>query len=182
MPQGSPIVLALDFDGTLVEDGDPLRWRRGAKEFVFAASAAGIELVLHSCRCALVAYNDMPGDAEEFYRSGRVPDQVTYSWNLREAMVQFLEREGVRELLRVWDRPGKPWADMYVDDKAELPDWLALADELGVRLTNAGPREPAPMGPAPIPPGSRGGPPAGAAVSAAGPPVAASSPGNGVVL
>lgn len=175
------ITLSIDFDGTLVEGDEPLRWRRGAREFVVAASEAGIELILHSCRCQIVWYTEMPGDAAEFYRSGRVPEQVTYSWDLRAKMLAFLEAEGVRELFQIWDRPGKPGADMYVDDKAELPDWLALADELGVRLTNVGLREPAPMGSAPVPPfGSGGGPAACPPVVAAGAPAGAAPAGDGV--
>lgn len=169
------LTVAIDFDGSMVEDHQqPLRWRPGAREFILAASASGIRLVVHSCRCTLVGYQDMPGDAEEFYRSGRVPGQVEYSWGLREEMNAFLEAEGVRQLVQIWEAPGKPIAEIYADDRSEQPDWFVLAAELGVRLPN-GLQGPPPVGPAPVPPGNGGGRP-GAPSHAS--PAPASAPGD----
>ncbi len=132
--------VALDFDGSLVEDHVlPLRWRRGAKEFVVAAAAAGVRMWVHSCRCAVACNLSTvsPWDAEEFWRSGRVAADIETSWAHFEEMRVFLEVEGVWAFLTPWTLPGKPFADLYVDDKAELPDWYRLAGELGVRLGHA---------------------------------------------
>lgn len=132
---GGLITVALDFDGSLVEDKvSPPRWRRGAKEFILGAASSGIRLILHSCRNTVVGYQEMPGDAREFWRSGRVPPDIEYSWQLREELRGFLEVEGVLGLVEIWEAPGKPIADYYADDRAERPDWLVLAAELGVSL------------------------------------------------
>lgn len=127
--------IGLDFDGSLVEDRlFPFRWRKGAREFVVGAAAAGLKLWLHSCRCTPVGVRELPGDAEDFWRAGRVPDDVETSWRLREEMVAFLKAEGVWGLVSPWDAPGKPICDYYADDRAELPDWIVIAGEIGVRL------------------------------------------------
>jgi hypothetical protein len=134
------LTLALDFDGSLVEShSKPLRWRPRAKDFILAASASGATLWLHSCRCASAVALDMemPGDPEAFWRFGRVPEDLEYSWGLFEEMRAFLEAEGVWGLMQPWTRPGKPIADMYPDDLGERPDWLALAGELGLSLPYA---------------------------------------------
>ena len=183
MPDPSGILrLALDFDGSLVEEHvRPLRWRRGAREFVVAAREAGIHLLVHSCRCILVGYEEMPGDAEEFYRSGRAPEPVLFSWGLHEEMRSFLEAEGVWPLVELWTSPGKPICDVYADDRSEQPDWLVLAAELGVRLTHVGLREPAPLGAPPVSPSAGGGGlGAGPFTSAPSSPAPPASPGDGV--
>jgi hypothetical protein len=172
--------ISIDFDGTLVEDHvSPFRWLRGAREFLTEVTAAGIHVILHSCRATLVGYTEMPGDAEEFYRSGRVPDDVTISWALHEEMRAFLEAEGVWPLVQLWTSPGKPIADVYVDDRSQVPDWLVLAAELGVRLNHVGPRQPPPLGAAqgsPVPgPGG-----AGSSTAGTGAPPPASGNGLGV--
>lgn len=136
----STVTIALDFDGSLVEGhSKPLRWRPRAKDFVLAAAGAGIRLWLHSCRCAAVVALDkeLPGDPEAFWRFGRVPEDLEYSWSLYEEMRAFLELEGVWGLMTPWTLPGKPIADLYPDDLGERPDWLALAGELGVALGHA---------------------------------------------
>lgn len=152
-PDGT-ISLALDFDGSLVEDHVmPLRWRRGAREFVVAAAAAGIKLWLFSCRCQPVGVRDLSGDAEDFWRAGRASPDAETSWRLREEMVAFLRAEGVWPLLAPWDAPGKPMADSYIDDKGDAPDWIVIAGELGVRLGHGvRPEQSPPLGPGILPP------------------------------
>ena len=49
-------------------------------------------------------------------------------------MRDVLLREGVWELLLPWTSPGKPNALSFYDDKAEAPNWLVAAAELGVVL------------------------------------------------
>jgi hypothetical protein len=152
----SAVVLALDFDGTLVEaHSKPLRWRPRAKDFLLACAGAGVRLWLHSCRCAAAVALDrsLPGDAEAFWRFGRVPDDLEYSWSIFNEMRAFLEAEGVWGLLQPWTLPGKPIADLYPDDLGERPDWLALAGELGLALGHADEgrdRQVVPPGPAPL--------------------------------
>lgn len=181
---GTVLTLAVDFDGTLVEhDVMPLRWRPGAKAFLLGAAAAGAKIWLHSCRAAAACIFDrvMPGDADEFWRSGRVQEDVAISWRLLSEMRAFLEAEGVWGLVQVWALPGKPIAWHYIDDLAELPDWPRIAAELGVQLpvvnsTHADQRGATPLVPAP---GIPSGPIASA--GAAGPsvaPVVATSPGG----
>lgn len=136
------VIVAIDFDGTLVEkDVQPLRWRPGALEFVTRAPLAGIRLRLHSCRCAIAdtLRQSLTGDADAltFWRTGIPAPDAAYSWSLFEEMRGFLAAAGVLAFFEIWDGPGKPFADRYIDDKAEQPDWLALARELGVALTNA---------------------------------------------
>ena len=150
------ISVCLDFDGSLVEkDVAPLRWRPKAKEFVVGAAAAGLKLWLYSCRCtAAPNLPDLnPWDADDFWRTGRVNPDVEKSWALYDEMRAFLEIEGVWGLVTPWTSPGKPFADVYADDKAETPDWYRLAGELGVRLAHAYPvGDPAHVQPGPRPP------------------------------
>lgn len=134
------IVLAMDFDGSLVEaHSQPLRWRPRARDFILGAIAGGAKLYLHSCRCtpATILDRELPGDVDAFWRFGQVPADVEYSWGLYEEMRVFLEQEGVWDLLEPWTSPGKPIADLYPDDLGERPDWLALAGELGIALPYA---------------------------------------------
>lgn len=155
------MILGIDFDGTLVEHNvRPLRWRRGAREFLVAAitatqQGAGNKIWLHSCRCSpmCVLLDPAPADAEEFWRSGRVNPDVEYSWSLFNEMRAFLIAEGVWWGVELWQRPGKPICDHYIDDLSDRPDWLVLAAELGVRLMHAEQRGTSPLG-APIPVGS----------------------------
>lgn len=134
------LVAALDFDGSLVEaHSQPLRWRPRAKDFILGAAAAGVKLIVHSCRntVACILDRELPGDVDAFWRFGQAPGDVEYSWALADEMRAFLEVEGVWSLVELWTAPGKPIADMYPDDLSERPDWLALAGELGIGLPHA---------------------------------------------
>jgi hypothetical protein len=152
-----PITIAVDFDGTLVELEAPLRWRPHAKEFVLGAAAAGAQIWLHSRRCAPGA--DSAGE-EDFWRTGAAPAELVHGWGLYAEMRAFLELEGVWDLLLPWTLPGKPDAQLFYDDRAEPPDWLVAAAELGVTLVHADARAASPVG------GTPGGRPA---IAGAGP-------------
>jgi hypothetical protein len=131
--------LALDFDGTIVDgDRDRPAWLPGARAFVLAAVAAGIRVVVHTCRATSTSAlgRAAPGDAEEFYRSGRVASPVVESWQWRDALLDFLEREKIAGDVEIWDQPGKPMATLYVDDRAARPDFASLAAELGLSLAD----------------------------------------------
>lgn len=111
-----------------------MKWRRGAREFVVGAAQSGVRVWIHSCRCAPVGLRDEPADEEEFWRSGAVAGDLAATWALRREMVDFLAAEGVLPLVELWEAPGKPLADRYVDDRLAPPDWVVVAAELGVRL------------------------------------------------
>lgn len=126
--------LGVDFDGTLVAPGPggALAFRPGALEALTRLKASGHQLVLHSCRC-----NPMdPGptideDVAAFYETGVVSARVVDQWARFEEMRTFLQAAGAWGLFdEVWQAPGKPLVDAYIDDKAELPNWGTLAREL----------------------------------------------------
>lgn len=128
------VVLAVEFDGALVVAGErPLRWRLGAREFVLGAAAAGVRLVLHSARAA-TAPQVFPGDAEEFYATGRALVEFEAQWALFDEMRAFLQVEGVWGLLEVWQAPGKPAADRYLDARGAPPNFVEVAAEMGIQI------------------------------------------------
>jgi len=124
---------AVDFDGTLVEkDAAPLRWRPGAREFLLGAVAAGVPVVIHTCRATPCPGE--PGAGDAYAETGAVDPDALEQWALLDEMRAFLRAEGVWGLVPVWEGPGKPRADRFVDDRAEFPSFVALAAELGVQL------------------------------------------------
>ncbi len=127
--------VALDFDGTLVVDkSDPLQWAPWALEFLKGAVALGIDVTVHSCRATVHDDRQAAGEADHFWLTGEVPERILTSWKYRTDMLTFLEAAGVLDQVTVWEKPGKPFADYYVDDKAADPDWSRLARELGIDL------------------------------------------------
>ena len=125
--------LAVDFDATLVERGEPLRWRAGAKEALFALAQAGNRLIIHSAR----ATPPEPGEQEEaeranFYARGEVSALWLDHWERLREMREFLRAEGVLGFVEVWQSPGKPHVDRFLDDLAEKPDWRRIRAEFGV--------------------------------------------------
>lgn len=124
------LVLCLDFDGSLVERNEPLRWRPGAKEAIVAFAQAGHRLILHSARSTPPETFDPDNEREAFYARGVLPEAVLDFWERFDAMRAFLVAEGVMGLLEVWDAPGKPIADAYIDDRSDAPDWPRLVGEL----------------------------------------------------
>jgi hypothetical protein len=85
------MLIAIDFDGTLVARGEPPRWLPGAKEALRALLDAGHEVIIHTAR-------------------------VSQPMRLQSAK-EFFEKEGFGGL-KFWDKPGKPQAAWYVDDRA----------------------------------------------------------------
>ena len=138
---GAILTLAVDFDGTLVElqqppYDQPLRWRPWAREFLLGARAAGVRIWVHTCRANPTAefLGVFPGDTEEFWRSGMLPAPVEHHWALFDRMRTFLQAEGVWDFVEIWDSPGKPICDRYVEDRASDPIWPRVAAEFGVAL------------------------------------------------
>lgn len=137
------LTISVDFDGTLIQPGGgtvlyggrvPLSWRPGAKEGLVAMAAAGHRLVLHSCRCNPIdPVLDPSAEAAAFYRWGTPPESAAQRWAAFGEMKAFLMMEGVWGLFaEVWQAPGKPIAEVYIDDRAESPDWRSLAAEFGI--------------------------------------------------
>jgi len=119
------LLLGVDFDGTLVEEGvRPLRWRPGAREALLSLKAARHELG--------------PGpaaqlEAEEFWRVGLVPRDVEDHWARFGEMQAFLVAEGCWDLFdAVWQSAGKPPCDAFIDDRLEPPDWVTVRRQFGV--------------------------------------------------
>ncbi len=130
------LTLAVDFDRTLVEPGRPLRWRPHAREVLLALKErAGHTLVLHSCRCNPAPAGNPSAaraEADEFWRTGET--SAARHWEAFEEMRAFLKAEGCWDLFdAVWQGAGKPDADAYLDDRAEVPiSWLDVWRERGV--------------------------------------------------
>lgn len=140
MPDPNGVVsVALDWDGTAVRGwpDDPLSWRPGAREFLEGAREAGVRVVLHTCRAIPGPDKASPGqflpDVEmaDWLATGASPEFVAEGWAMRREMLGFLEAEGFSDL-EIWEGPGKPMCDRYVDDLSDGPDLVALAAELGL--------------------------------------------------
>lgn len=118
------MVFSLDFDGTLVRITPgykpPYTFQPGARDAVRALKAAGHKIIIHSCR----SNPDANGNGRE----------------LKKWMVDFLDGEGV-PYDEIWEKPGKPVADCYVDDRSIAYDvygksgatWKWIADNYGDR-------------------------------------------------
>jgi len=123
--------LAIDFDRTLVS-GEPLAWRPGARAALDRLRLAGHHLILHSSRCnpadPAPAVDD---EIDRYYRLGEVPLRVLEQWARFAEMRRFLQADGAWIAFdEVWQAPGKPPADLFLDDKAELPAWARIVAEL----------------------------------------------------
>lgn len=124
--------IAVDYDQCLV-DTNPTRLRKGAAEALVSMKAAGHVLILWSVRATPMDPTPTP-DAEiaRFYETGLPPNHVIYQWALFDDMRSFLKSVGMWDLFdEVWQSPGKPNADLFIDSKAERPDWARLLKELG---------------------------------------------------
>ncbi len=131
--------VAVDFDGSLVETVAPLRWRPGALEAIVRLHQEGHLLVLHSCRCNPVDISPLADiDAVEFYRTGAVSPGVMAQWERFDEMRRFLQEQRAWYLFaEIWQSPGKPIADLYLDDRSEFPDWSSVAGSFGLRSMHA---------------------------------------------
>lgn len=125
---------AVDYDGTLVEN-DPPKFRQGAVRTLVALKAAGHRLILHSCRCIPID----PGptieeDVANFYVRGTTASRVEDQWQRFVEMRSFLQGAKLWDLFdEIWQAPGKPLADFFVDDKMEPPEWDGIASQFTQR-------------------------------------------------
>lgn len=125
------MILAVDFDSTIAvrsESGE-LEIKRdpvtgiGADDGLRGAFAAGHELILHSVRSACpVGWEASRG---RFYSAPTEPipsaEDTIQCFDemrafLRHHRLWTVDEGGV--FARVWELPGKPYADAYLDDKA----------------------------------------------------------------
>jgi hypothetical protein len=61
-----------------------------------------------------------------------VSPRITDQWERFAEMRYFLRALGLWEMFdEVWQHPGKPEADAFVDDKNEEPNWPRVAAEFG---------------------------------------------------
>ena len=125
------LTIAIDLDGT-VADGHPLQFRPGAREALMALATAGHRLILHSCRCnPMDPGPSLEDEAARYWRTGEPPPRVVEQWWRFYEMRAFLQETRLWSLFAdVWQAPGKPLADVFVDDKLEPPNWARLAAEL----------------------------------------------------
>ncbi len=123
--------IAIDFDGTLVEDTHayddletPLRLKRGALEALRALHAAGHVLIVYSSRANRALWEDWR--LNPLWRDGVLRfDPAAWERNRGlnraryEQMVAFVGSE-LRGLVQCVDdgRQGKVMADLYIDDRA----------------------------------------------------------------
>lgn len=105
------LTVAVDFDGTLVRDGV---WLPGAKEAIRELWARDVLVVVHTCRANTVEGAALVAGA--LLELGHPP----------------VGPRGGRRLYVHTDL-GKPFADVYVDDKALRfdGDWSATLAEIG---------------------------------------------------
>ncbi len=106
------VTLAVDFDGVLHDSGHPEPGHKmgppvdGAVQAVIDLSHLGHTVIVHSCRA-----NTNAG---------------------LEAMVEWLDWAGLADDVKVWDQPGKPRADCYLDDRAvAFTSWDEAWTEIG---------------------------------------------------
>lgn len=130
------VTIACDFDGTLWDQDRPLSPGLdtvpfpGAVEALKKLHAAGARLILWSCRCN--PYDDSPlllDEEQRFWSYGEIPIRVKEQWDSFSQMRRILKTAGVWDLFQVWQSPGKPLADFYIDAKAERPDWPGLVKQ-----------------------------------------------------
>lgn len=143
------MIIAVDFDGTVVSDDrpyndleTPLEFMPGAKEALTSIKAAGHILLLYSARNNGVLIGDDPS-VDPLHRAGvrrrtQTPENRQLNIARYEQMVNFVNEE----LPGIFDaiddgKQGKPSAHVYIDDKAisyapyQGWDWKTIAGIYG---------------------------------------------------
>jgi len=123
------MIIAVDFDDTIAQ-GEPLSLRKGA-DTTLKALAKHHTLILHSVRLsnpmglALVELGDSDrADFSDYYKEFDEMREFLTTHGL------WMRKEnGVFD--HIWIYPGKPAADIYIDDKAQKPRWDKLLETYG---------------------------------------------------
>jgi len=128
---------AVDFDGTLF-DTTAKKLDPQAVKVLRLLKDEGHSLVLFSARATtLPPFAPDPNEESEFYKTGHVPQRVREQWAAFEEMRQVLQVNGLWSVFdEVWQSPGKPFADYFIDDRNRTADWVAIAQEFGVSSPN----------------------------------------------
>ena len=110
-----PQSIALDFDGTIfageftrpdVVEGPPIN---GAMEWIREQLAAGVTITIHTCRLT-------PPNSDGRWEQHCTPAQAQRA--IEDWLGQWLTPAEVGALL-FWTHVGKPFADLYLDDKGQ---------------------------------------------------------------
>jgi hypothetical protein len=140
------MIIAIDFDGTIVSDAQPyddtttpLRFLPGAKSALLRMKAAGHVLILFSGRASpwlrdasvidpLVAAGVRKAHKATAERSRQI-NQARY-----DQMLAFVKKELPGVFALVWEHSGKPGADVFIDDRAapfNEDGWRGMVDLYG---------------------------------------------------
>lgn len=123
--------IAVDFDKTIYHEEGGLN--PDAVKVVKILKAKGYHLILHSCRCnPMDPSPPQPDEVEQLYKSGLVPERVQTQWDRFNEMRAILKEAAIWDLFdEVWQSPGKPLADLYIDDRSAGPNWGKIYNEFG---------------------------------------------------
>ena len=121
------MIFGVEFDGVIAERrGREMVLRTGAKQGLLALRAAGHTLILHTTRASQPPTDD--GEAAKVL-AHRDPEERRRSLAEMEA---FLRKHGLWAVfVMVWDQPGKPTVDRYLDARALAPRWPELVRTYG---------------------------------------------------
>lgn len=118
---------AIDWDGTFVTDSWPAMgdWMPGAIE-ALREMLTFADVVVHTCRIAPVEF-----------RTDDVPRDPVLVQQEKQGIRTMLDREGFHEV-QIWDKPWKPPADAYIDNKGihyngRKGAWKALTERLALQ-------------------------------------------------
>lgn len=125
--------IGIDFDGTMTRGNGSSPILPEVAPVLAALKLAGHHLVLHSARCTPAdPAPPLEDEAARFYATGEVPPRVTDQWARFDDMRAALKLAGLWELFdEIWQAPGKPHCDIFVDDRLEEPNWPLIGREFG---------------------------------------------------
>jgi hypothetical protein len=141
------MLLAVDFDGTIVDDRHayddlktPLRFLPGAREALRSLKAADHALILYSGRANpwLLRNPEMDPLVLAGLRKARDnPQSLAVNRARYTQMLAFVKRELPGVFSLVWEHQGKPAADVFIDDRSapfREGGWSAVAETYGAGL------------------------------------------------
>lgn len=128
--------IAVDYDGSMA-DARTGQLFEGVGECLQAMKRAGVHLTLLSARATMDGNSPaLPDEAARFWQFGEVPARAKVQWNLFDQMRANLRALGLWDLFDdVWQSPGKPLCDRFIEDRAEAPDWTRLRLQYGQEVT-----------------------------------------------